>query len=474
MPLVAGVDCSTQATKVLVVDTDNGTVVATGRAEHEVTGAGGARETHPLVWRAALAEALGNSERSSEIVAIAVAGQQHGLVVTDGSGNPLRPALLWNDTRAAPDAESMVRDLGGPEWWATEIGSVPVASFTAAKWAWLRRTEPEVAAAVGAVRLPHDYLTEVLTGNAVTDRGDASGTAWWSTRTEDYSPDVLDRIQLDPGLLPRVLGPTEPAGAVTNAAAAELSLAEGAVVGPGTGDNMGAALGLGLEAGYPVISLGTSGTAYAVSSQRTADHTGTVAGFADAAGAFLPLAATLNCTLAVDRVATLLNIDREAAADRTDVVVLPYFDGERTPNLPNATATITGLRHDTQPGEILLAAYQGAAFSLLGALDALGGLGSGLEPEAPIVLIGGGAKGKTWRRVVGELSGRPLVIPEGEELVAMGAAVQAAAVLEATKPEAIAARWHTRSGPTIEARHRDDDRLAAIGETIGVAGVLLG
>jgi xylulokinase len=466
MPLVAGVDCSTQATKVLVVDTADGTVVATGRAEHEVTGAGGTRETHPLVWRAALARALAETGRVSAIAAISVAGQQHGLVVTDGSGSPLRPAMLWNDTRAAPDAESMVADAGGPDWWAAEIGSVPVASFTAPKWAWLRRNEPDVADAARAVRLPHDHLTELLTGSGVTDRGDASGTAWWSTRSEEYSPDVLDRIRLDPDLLPRVLGPTEPAGTVTSDAAAEFGMAEGVVVGPGTGDNMGAALGLGLEAGIPVISLGTSGTAYAVSTRRTADPSGTVAGFADAAGAFLPLAATLNCTLAVDRVATLLNIDREAAADRTDVVVLPYFDGERTPNLPNATATITGLRHDTEPGEILLAAYQGAAFSLLGALDALAGLGSGLEPDAPIVLIGGGAKGETWRRVVGELSGRPLVVPDGEELVAMGAAVQAAAVLEGSQPEAVAARWDTQAGQRIEAVARDDDRLSAIGVAI--------
>lgn len=474
MPLVAGVDCSTQATKVLVVDVDDGTVVATGRAEHEVTGVGGARETHPLVWRTALARALGTTERASDAAAIAVAGQQHGLVVLDGSGNPLRPAMLWNDTRAAPDAESMVAEGGGPEWWAAEIGSVPVASFTAAKWAWLRRNEPDVAEAARAVRLPHDYLTEGLTGSGVTDRGDASGTAWWSTRSEDYSPDVLDRIQLDPELLPQVLGPIEPAGAVTSDAAAEFGLSDGTVVGPGTGDNMGAALGLGLEAGLPVISLGTSGTAYAVSTQRTEDPSGTVAGFADAGGAFLPLSATLNCTLAVDRVATLVNIDREATADRTDVVVLPYFDGERTPNLPNATATITGLRHDTKPGELLLATYQGAAFSLLVALEALSSLGSGIEPDAPIVLIGGGAKGETWRRVVGELSGRPLVIPDGQELVAMGAAVQGAAVLEGSQPGAIAKRWDTQAGQRIEAVARDDQRLAVIAKTITDTEGLLG
>lgn len=464
MPLVAGVDTSTQSTKVVIIDADTGATVAEGRAPHEVTGAGGARETDPEIWWRALRDALHQTGQASEVAAISVAGQQHGMVVLDEAGRPVRPAKLWNDTESAEDARLLVEAFGGPAWWAEHIGLVPVASFTATKWAWLRRVEPRSAAATRAIRLPHDFLTERLCGAGVTDRGDVSGTAWWSTATEAYADEVLDHPtqQLDPALLPRVLGPRDPAGEVTAAAAAYLGLQPGILVGPGTGDNAGAAVGLGVTPGVPVVSLGTSGTAYASSPTRAADPSGSVAGFADATGRFLPLACTLNCTLAVDRIADWLGLDREAAAQRTEVVVLPYLDGERTPNLPNAAASITGLRHTTEPGEILLAAYQGAALSLLEALDVIDRHSSGLDPEAPIVLIGGGARGATWRRVVQALSGRPVQIPEATELVALGGAAQAAAVLSREAPDEIARRWDTQRGVLLDPVERDTATLARI------------
>jgi xylulokinase len=442
--LVAGVDCSTQATKVLVVDPDDGRMVASGRAPHEVTGTEGARETDPEVWWEALRAALAETGRASEVGAISVAGQQHGLVVTDDAGRPLRPAVLWNDTRSAPDAAEL-RDALGADAWAERVGVVPVPSFTVTRWAWLRRTEPEVAAATRAIRLPHDWLTERLCGRAVTDRGDASGTGWWSTRDEDYSGEVLDLVSLDRALLPEVLGPVEAAGE-----ARELGLHAGALVGPGTGDNMGAALGLGLRPGEAVVSLGTSGTAYAAMTERAVDPSGLIAGFADAAGGFLPLAATLNCTLAVDRVAGWLGLERDAVAERTAVTVLPYLDGERTPNLPRAAGTIAGLRHDTEPGQILLAAYEGAVASLVEALDLLAAVGSGLDPDAPVVLIGGGARGRVWQQTVARLAGRAVVVPDAEELVALGAAAQAAAVLTGEPAGEITRRWDTRRGATVE------------------------
>jgi len=466
MPLVAGVDTSTQSTKVVVVDAETGTTVALGRASHEVTGTGGARETDPEVWWRGLRDALIQTERATEVAAISVAGQQHGLVVLDGAGRPVRPAKLWNDTESAEDARRMIAAFGGAAWWAEHIGLVPVASFTAAKWAWLRRVEPHSAAATRAIRLPHDFLTERLTGAGVTDRGDASGTAWWSTATEGYANEVLNHPsqQLDPSRLPRVLGPRDLAGEVTAAAAEYLGLRPGIPVGPGTGDNAGAAVGMGLTPGVPVISLGTSGTAYMSSRTRTVDASGSVAGFADATGRFLPLAATLNCTLAVDRFAAWLGLDREAAAERTDVVVLPYLDGERTPNLPNAAASITGLRHATEPGEILLAAYQGAALSLLEALGVIDSHSSGIDPDAPLILIGGGARGATWRRVVRALSGRPVQIPEATELVALGGAAQAASVLGGEAPDAIARRWDTRRGTLLDPLEPDTATLERIRE----------
>ena len=468
--MVAGVDCSTQATKVLIVDPADGRVVATGRAPHEVTGTEGARETDPAVWWEALRAALAQTGRAGEVGAISVAGQQHGLVVTDAHGLPLRPAVLWNDTRSAPDAADL-RNALTAEAWADRVGVVPVSSITVTRWAWLKRTEPDVAAAARAVRLPHDWLTERLCGRGATDRGDASGTGWWSTRDEDYVADVLELVGLDPSLLPDVLGPSEPAGEVV---ANELGLPEGAIVGPGTGDNMGAALGLGLRPGEPTVSLGTSGTAYAAMSERAVDPSGLIAGFADAAGGYLPLAATLNCTLAVDRVAGWLGLERDAVAEHTEVTVLPYLDGERTPNLPRAAGTIAGLRHDTTPQQILLAAYEGAVASLVEALELLGAVGSGLDPEAPVVLIGGGARGSVWQATVARLSGRPVQVPDAEELVALGAAAQAASCLTGEAPDQPARRWDTRGGSGVDPpAERDTETLARIRATREAALSLL-
>jgi xylulokinase len=471
MALVVGVDCSTQATKALVVDTETGRTVASGRATHTVTGTDGARETHPTVWWDALAEALEQTGRAGEVAAIAIGGQQHGLVVSDANDEPLRASMLWNDTRSAPQAEELTAALGGPEAWAAGPGSVPVAAYTVTKWAWLRANEPAVAAAAASVRLPHDWLTTRMSGAAVTDRGDASGSGWYSTAAEAYDPAVLSlpAVDLDPSLLPRVAAPTEVVGTITSAAASALGLPTSAVVAPGTGDNMAAAMGLGVEPGVPVLSLGTSGTVYAVSDRRPGDPSGTVSGFADATGRYLPLACTLNCTLAVDRVATWLGIDRNAVADRTDVTMLPYLDGERTPNLPNASGAMLG--HDTEPGEILLAAYQGAAASLVDAMDAIAEQSGGLDPDAPLVLIGGGAQGTAWRQVIGQLTGRRLLVPAADELVALGAAVQAAAALEQADPLAVAARWKTQSGEELAPIDHDPSPMARIR---AVAGSLFG
>ena len=462
--LIAGVDTSTQATKVLVVDAETGTVVAEGRAGHTVTGERGARETDPREWWEALRTGLAETGRAAEVEAIAVGGQQHGLVALGSDGEPLRPSMLWNDTRSAPQAKALTEAIGA-ERLADRVGSRPVASFTATKWAWLREHEPATAEATRAIRLPHDYLTERLTGNGVTDRGDASGTAWWSSGDEAYAGDILAHplLRIDEAMLPRVLGPRESAGEVTAAAAAATGLRSGVVVGPGTGDNMGAALGLGLAAGQVAVSLGTSGTAYAVSQGRTCDPAGIVAGFADATGRFLPLACTLNCTLAVDRVAGLFGLDRDDVAPSGEVVALPWFDGERTPDLPNAAGTIAGMRHDTRPQQVLMAAYEGAIASLLDAVDAIAEQTGGLDPAAPLVVLGGGAKGRTWVEVVRRLSGRAVLIPEAQELVAIGAAVQAAAILRGDDPAAVAARWGTNRGTLLDAVPRDDERLERIG-----------
>jgi xylulokinase len=457
--IVAGVDCSTQSTKVLLVDADRGEVLASGRAPHLVSGRDGVSETDPAVWWAALASALDATGRAGEVAAISVAGQQHGLVVSDLGGRPLRAAVLWNDTRSAPDAEALVGDLG-PTWWASEVGSVPVASFTVTSWAWLRRTEPDVARAVASICLPHDWLTGQLCGRVVTDRGDASGTGWWSVPHGRYHPEVLDHplVGVDPSWLPPVLGPTEAAGTVTAEAGERTGLRAGTLVGPGTGDNMGAALGLALDPGSAVLSLGTSGTAFAVTEAPAADPTGVVAGFADATGRFLPLACTLNATLAVDRFAAWLGLDRDDIAPTSGTaVVVPFLDGERTPDLPHATGSVLGLTHASTRQEILRSAYEGAVVSLLDALDGIEGPGAA---ERPLVLVGGGARGRAWREVVGRLSGRPLELPRTEEAVALGAAVQAAACLTGEPLADVARRFGGGHGRRIPAVDPDLEALA--------------
>ncbi|MDI5961792.1 xylulokinase [Streptomyces sp. SL13] len=465
-PVVIGVDSSTQATKAVAVDVETGEVLGTGRAPHTVS-AGEGRESDPRQWGRAFDDAVRATGHADRAAAVSIGGQQHGLVVLDAAGAPLRPALLWNDVRSAPQAEALTARLGAHSW-AGRAGSVPTAAFTVAKWAWLRDNEPHTAAATAAVRLPHDYLTGRLTGAGTTDRGDASGTGWWTPA--GYDKDLLGLVGLDPALLPEVV----PAGAAAGTVRAGAALREGVPVAAGTGDNMAAALGLGLRPGVPVLSLGTSGTVYAVTRGRPADPTGTVAGFADAGEDWLPLACTLNCTLAVDRIATLLGRERDAVEAGGTAVVLPFLDGERTPNLPNASGLFHGLRHDTTPGQLLQAAYDGAVHTLLVALEDVlrqGGESAGAGDE--LLLIGGGAQGAAWQDTVRRLSGRPVRVPQGRELVALGAAAQAAGLVTGESPYDVARRWGAADGPLLEAVPRDTEAVERIAGTLSRAAELM-
>ncbi|GAA3368046.1 xylulokinase [Streptomyces sannanensis] len=468
-----GVDSSTQSTKALAVDLDTGAVLGQGRAAHTVS-SGPGRESDPEQWWRALGEAVARTGWADRAAAVSVAGQQHGLVTLDRAGRPVRPALLWNDIRSAPQAVELTAAYGAQEI-ARRTGSVPTAAFTAAKWAWLRAHEPAAAERTAAVRLPHDFLTERLTGEPVTDRGDASGTGWWTPA--GYDAGILDRIGLDMSLLPTVLEPGVRAGFVRT----DGPLRAGMPVATGTGDNMAAAIGLGLgpapaadrAPAQPVLSLGTSGTVYAVTAGRPQDTTGTVCGFAHALYGWLPLACTLNCTLAVDRIAALLGRDREAVEAGGSAVVLPYLDGERTPDLPDASGLIHGLRHDTTPGQLLQAAYDGAAHALLTALgEVLRAGGVDDDPRRPLLLIGGGARGRAWPRTVQRLSGRPVQVPRAQELVALGTAAQAAALLTGESADAVARRWRTTEGPLFEALDRDVDTVERIADTLRRAGAL--
>jgi xylulokinase len=434
--LVAGVDSSTQSCKVVIREAATGTLVRSGQAAHPA-----GTEVDPAAWWDALSRAQAEAGGLDDVAAVAVAGQQHGMVCLDSAGAVVRPALLWNDTRSATAAADLIAELGagdparGAAAWADAVGSVPVASFTVTKLRWLAQHEPAAMARTAAVCLPHDWLTWRLAGGGTldalrTDRGDASGTGYWSAAAGQYQPDLLRLAAGASPAVPRVLGPAEPAGELASHLTAGRPQ-----LGAGTGDNAAAALGLGAEPGDVVVSIGTSGTVFAVSGAPTADATGTIAGFADATGQFLPLVCTLNATGVLAAAATMLGVglDRLAAlalAARPGaggLTMLPYLAGERTPNRPDATGELHGLTaSNATPENLARAAVEGM---LCGLADGLDAIRTARISVRRILLIGGGARSEAVRQIAPAVFGLPVDVPEPGEFVAGGAARQAAWVL---------------------------------------------
>jgi len=462
--LVAGVDSSTQSCTVVIRDADTGELVRHGRAPHP-----DGTEVDPAAWEAALGTAITAAGGLDDVEAVAVGGQQHGMVCLDEAGAVVRPALLWNDTRSAEAAADLVAELGAQEW-ADAVGSVPVASFTVTKLRWLADHEKDNAAATAAVCLPHDWLTWRLRsglGNAgdladlITDRSDASGTGYWSGVTNAYRPDLLQRaLGRSDVALPRVLQPGEAAGRA----------ATGQVLGPGAGDNAAAALGLGAVPGDVVVSIGTSGVACAVSEVPTADATGTIAGFASATGEHLPLVCTLNAARVLDATAALLGVDHDrlaelalnAPAGAGGLTLVPYLEGERTPNRPDATGALHGLTLGTAHREHLArAAVEGLLCGLADAVDALEVAG---VPVRRVFLVGGGSRSAAVQAIAPAVLGRPVVVPAPGEYVADGAARQAAWVLRGELPEWEPAGTVVREAdptPSVRSRYADVRDLTA-------------
>ncbi|MBK4348838.1 xylulokinase [Lacisediminihabitans changchengi] len=440
MTLVAGVDSSTQSCKIVIVDAQTGAMVRSGRASHPE-----GTEVDPTLWWDALLAAISDAGGLDDVAALSIAGQQHGMVCLDEAGEVVRPALLWNDTRSADAARDLIAEIGA-DVWAESVGTVPVASFTATKLRWLRDAEPQNAARTAAVALPHDYLTWRLLGYGpanpdldalVTDRSDASGTGYWSPATGAYRLDFLERALGKVVTRPRVLAPYETAGSTDGSIA---GVPAGIVVGPGAGDNAGAALGLGAAEGDAVISVGTSGTVFAVVDRPLADASGTVAGFADASGLFLPLVATLNAARVIAATAALLATELDEVADLAlsaspgagGVVLLPYLEGERTPNLPTATGSVLGLTlANASAANLARASVEGMLCGLADGLDAITSQGVTVDR---VMMIGGGAQSPAVRQIAPEIFGLPVTVPAAEEYVAVGAARQAAWVLTGELP----------------------------------------
>ncbi|WP_323959577.1 xylulokinase [Arthrobacter sp. JZ12] len=445
MALVAGVDSSTQSCKVVIRDADTGELVRSGSARHPA-----GTEVHPDAWWSALQEAIEAAGGFDDVAAVSVGGQQHGMVCLDSTGEVVRPALLWNDTRSAEAAATLTAERGA-QWWAEATGTVPVASLTATKLRWLAEHEPENAARTAAVCLPHDWLSWRLAGHGpgsgleglaalATDRSDASGTGYWSA-SDGYLAEVLEATLGQAPILPEVLDPS-----------GSRKAPDGLVIAAGCGDNAGAALGVGAVEGDVVVSVGTSGTVFAVSDRPTSDPTGLVAGFADATGNYLPLVCTLNATLVLDATARLLGVDHEefsrlalkAPAGAEGLTLIPYFSGERTPNLPDATGSLHGLTlTNYTPENLARAAIEGIACSLADGLKAL--TDTGVKPQR-LILVGGGARSEALRQSVAGIFGLPVVVPSPGEYVADGAARQAAGALTGALPT-----WQTNDVEHVEA-----------------------
>ena len=436
MPLVAGVDSSTQSCKIVIRDAETGALLRRGSAQHPL-----GTEIDPERWWTALQQAISAAGGLDDVAAISVAGQQHGMVCLDADGAVVRPALLWNDTRSAPAAQALIEETGGPAYWAEATGTVPVASITATKLRWLAENEPENAARTAAVCLPHDWLSWRLAGfgpgsgaeglaNLRTDRSDASGTGYWAPSTGRYLPNILERTLGHVPTLPHVLSPLE----------SDLKTPSGALIGAGAGDNAAAALGVNAGVGDVVISVGTSGTVFAVSGTPTADKSGQVAGFADATGNFLPLVCTLNASRVLDATARLLSVDLpelsrlalSVPAGAGGLILVPYFEGERTPNLPDASGSLHGITlSNFTRGNVARAAVEGVVCSLADGLAALTDLGVTVQR---LILVGGGARSEALQEITAAVFGLPVTVPEPGEYVADGAARQAAGLLTGRFP----------------------------------------
>lgn len=435
-----GIDSGTQSTKALVVCED-GRIVGRGQAHYGlIEGLGvGHKEQHPQTWvdamvaavRGALAEACIDS---ASVVAIGVSGQQHGFVPLDGEDRVIRPAKLWCDTATAPEAAAMIRRAGGRDACVRATGNSIPAGFTASKIEWLKQHEPENFSRLATILLPHDYLNFWLTGEKRMEFGDASGTALLDVRRREWSREAIGL--LDPRIdkcLPPFVAPGEAVGTLRREAAEALGLHTGVVVSAGGGDNMMGAIGTGNVApGVFTVSLGTSGTVYACSDKPVVDEEkGEIAAFCDSAGNWLPLLCTMNVTVATELVKKTFGFDnaelaRQAASIRPGsdgLILLPYFEGERVPDVPHGTGAWLGYREATHtPAHFARAAMEGPTMGLAYGLNRMRAMGLA---AGEIRLTGGGSKSPVWRSILANVFAAPVVCTTEPEGAALGAAVQA-------------------------------------------------
>ncbi|GLX48577.1 sugar kinase [Streptomyces hygroscopicus subsp. hygroscopicus] len=428
MGIVAGLDSSPDFTRIVVCDTDTGAVLRQGYAPHPVDpleGNARAGDVDPQAWLLSLGEAAGGGLLEG-VQAIGVSAQQHALIPLDAQGNTVRPALTGGDRRAQVAAADLVDALGSREAWAQAVGCVPGAAQPVTKLRWLAKNEPENAQRTAALLQAHDWLVWQLLGRPArrtTDRGGASGTGYWSAATGVYRSDLVELALGHQAMLPEVIGPSEAAGTTP----------EGLLISAGTGETMAAAFGLGIGLGDAVVSLGASGSVMAVHPQALADQSGMITSLADATGMHLPVVTTLNAVRTLRGTAELLGLPdldslSELAAKSTPgahgLVLLPYLEGERTPNLPHTAGTLTGLRRESmKPEHLARAAFEGMLCGLADALDVL--RARGVEVRR-VFLLGAAAELTAVQAAAPSLFGAQVVVPQPADYTAIGAARQAA------------------------------------------------
>jgi len=439
--LFVGIDSGTQGSKVLIIERPKRAIAAEAYATHElIEDNRGKREQEPAWWIAAISAAMAAAFEKGklnpqEVRAIGVSGQQHGFVPLDKTGKVIRPAKLWCDTATAAEANAMTARLGGEEKVVDLIGNAIAVGFTASKIEWLKKHEPANYAKLATILLPHDYINFWLTSERKTEFGDASGTAYFDVRRRKWSDEVLRAIDGSGRLtecLPAFVQADKPVGKVRPEIAKQFGLDGAVLVSSGGGDNMMAAIGTGnVAAGVVTASLGTSGTIYCFADQPVVDPQGELAAFCSSDGHWLPLVCTMNVTVSTELTRSLLNMDihalnknvEKAAAGAEGLLLLPYFNGERTPALPNARATLFGMSSTNYtPENLCRAAMEGATFGLRYGLDVL--KRNGITPNE-IRLVGGGAKSKIWRQMVADIFNCPVICPITQEAGALGAALQA-------------------------------------------------
>ena len=447
--ITIGIDSGTQSTKVICLDLEGGSVVAAAAASYGLSDGlpSGPLEQHPEWWTGALGQALDEcmvqlGARRREVGAIAVSGQQHGLVALDAAGDVVRPAKLWCDTSSVPQCAEIEREFGGRGGLVELAGNAMLPGYTAPKILWLKQNEPDNFARLATILLPHDYLNHWLTGVAAMEPGDASGTALLDIRRRQWCQPLLRFI--DPRL-ERMLPGLRPSASAIGELKPELArrwgLPAGVLVASGGGDNMMGAIGTGnLLPGRVTASFGTSGTLYAYADEPVVDPRGELAGFCDSSGGWLPLACTMNVTVATESARKLFALDltdfeqavRGAPPGADGLLMLPYLNGERTPDLPHGCGVLHGITtRNLTPANLARAALEGATLGLAYCLGRF--REQGLAP-AEIRLTGGGANSPAWRQIAADIFGVETVAPEAAEAAALGAALQAAWCRESDQP----------------------------------------